>query len=262
MVSLNHMFYFGIPLRARESSRDWSQVCERFRATVRSVTHQTTPDFAVLVACHQIPSLNGAGDPRVQFIEAPFDPPSLDDFPGQMVDKGRKVHLILSAIKRLGVGHYMQVDADDLVNRRIVEFVRGRPRVPGWIIRFGYEYQVGSNVVQLNPVVNRHCGTTHIVDLRDDDLPEDMSDADSPDAPAKYVLRRPHHRWRRGFAATGRIFRTLPFVGCVYVTGYSDNHSRNKADNGERRQLSLRQVILSVSPKMRLTNKTRDEFGL
>jgi hypothetical protein len=120
---------------------------------------------------------------------------------------------------------------------------------------------LGSDYVRLNPAMNRHCGTTHIVALRDCDLPDNMSDADSSDAPLKYVLRMPFHRWPQGFAKSARKFRTLPFIGCVYVTGYSDNHSLSKPDNGRRRQLSMRQVILSASPKIRLTNTTRDEFG-
>lgn len=255
-------FYFGIPLRAKKSARDWDQVCNRFRATIGSISRQTEHDFTVLVACHDAPELDGIDRANLQFLPAEFTAPSRDDFRGQMIDKGRKVHLILSTIRRLGVGHYMQVDADDLVNRRIVEFVRGRPDVPGWMIRLGYEYRVGADFVQLNPAIHRHCGTTHIVSLRADDLPADMSDADAPDAPTKYVLRRPHHAWRQGFAASGRSFRSLPFVGCVYVTGYSDNHSFNKPVSTWRQTLSLRNLILSASPRIRLKDKTKDDFGL
>jgi hypothetical protein len=255
------MFYFGVPLRSRESSRDWDQVCARFRHTIRSVTRQTSPDFTVLIACHEIPDTNGTYDSRIEFIRAPFDAPSSEDYQGQMVDKGRKVHLILSRIKQLGVGHYMQVDADDLVSRRIVEFVARKPDIHGWVIRLGYEYRIGSDFVQLNPTINRHCGTTHIVRLQGSDLPEDTSDADSPDAPARYVLRRAHHTWASGFAELGRSFRTLPFVGCVYVTGYSDNHSLNRPHQPWRRRWSLRRLVLAASPKVALKNTTRDEFG-
>jgi hypothetical protein len=255
-------FYFGVPLRSKEASRDWSQVSDRFRRTIASITRQTVPEFSVLVACHEVPDLQGAADPRVHFIQAAFDPPKADDYTGQMVDKGRKVHLILSSIKQLGIGHYMQVDADDLISRRIVEFVRGRSEVPGWLIRFGFEYQVGTDFVQLNPIVNRHCGTTSIVRLEERDLPEDLTDMDAPDAPARYVLRRAHHGWRRGFAELGRRFRPLPFVGCVYVTGHSDNHSANKPSRHPRHSLSLRKVILLTSPKVKLSARLKQEFAL
>jgi len=259
--SVKPSFYFGIPLRAKRSARDWDQVCERFRATIRSIGRQTDPDFRVLVACHDLPELDGVDRSKLQFLTAEFAPPSADDFRGQMIDKGRKVHLMLSTIRRLGVGSYMQVDADDFVSRRIVAFVRSRPEVPGWVIRKGYEYKVGADFIQLNPVIHRHCGTTHIVNLRVDDLPPDMGDADSPEAPAKYVLRRPHHAWRRGFAAAGRSFRSLPFAGCVYVTGYSDNHSVNKPGIARHQRLGLRRLILSASPRLRLGEKIKDEFG-
>jgi hypothetical protein len=215
----------------------------------------------VLVACHEIPDTNSERDPRIEFIEVPFKAPSSDDHRGQMIDKGRKVHTILNRIKQLGVGHYMQVDADDLVSRRIVEFVARKADVPGWVIRLGYEYRVDSNFVQLNPTINRHCGTTHIVGLQDSDLPQDISDVDSPDAPARYVLRRAHHTWASGFAKLGRSFRTLPFVGCVYVTGYSDNHSVNRPTPPGRRRLSLRRLILAASPKIALSSSISDEFG-
>lgn len=256
------MFYFGVPLRSRRSSRDWNQVCERFRGTMRSICRQTASEFTVLVACHDVPDWPGLNDPRVRVIEASFESPAADDFRGQMVDKGRKVHLILSTMRRLGAGRYMQVDADDLVSRRIVEFARQRPETSGWVIRLGYEYRVGSDFVQINPLIHRHCGTTHIVTVRDDDLPADMSDADSVEARDKYLLRRPHHSWGPGYAAQGRRLKTLPFVGCAYVTGYSDNHSLNKPLQPQRRSFGLRQFILAASPRIALSDRIRDEFGL
>lgn len=256
------MFYFGVPLRSQRSSRDWAQVCERFRGTMQSICRQTVSDFTVLVACHEVPEWKGMGDSRIRVIQAPFAAPAEDDYRGQMVDKGRKVHLLLSTIKQLGVGRYMQVDADDLVSRRIVEFAQQRPETAGWVIRLGYEYRVGSDFVQINPLMHRHCGTTHIVTLLDDDLPDDMSDADSAEARERYVLRRPHHAWSRGFAALGRGFKTLPFVGCAYVTGYSDNHSLNKPAQPQRRRFNVRDLILAASPRISLSGRIRDEFGL
>lgn len=255
-------FYFGVPLRSRQSSRDWAQVCERFRGTMQSICRQTASDFTVLVACHEMPDGAELGDPRIRVIEAPFGAPAEDDYRGQMVDKGRKVHLILSTIKQLGAGRYMQVDADDLISRRIVRFAQERPATSGWVIRLGYEYRVGTDFVQINPLMHRHCGTTHIVTLRDEDLPDDMSDADSAEAREKYVLRRPHHMWGRGFAQLGRGFKTLPFVGCAYVTGYSDNHSLNKPARPPRRGFSVRDLILAASPHIALSGRIRDEFGL
>lgn len=256
------MFYFGVPLRSRRSSRDWMQVSDRFRGTMQSICRQTAPEFTVLVACHDVPDWPGLEDSRIRIIQAPFEAPAADDYRGQMVDKGRKVHLILSSIKQLGAGRYMQVDADDLVSRRVVEFAQERPATPGWVIRLGYEYRVGSDFVQINPLIHRHCGTTHIISLRDEDLPDDMSDADSDEARDRYVLRRPHHMWGRGFAELGRGFKTLPFVGCAYVTGYSDNHSLNKPAKPPRRGFSMRDLILAASPRIALNGRIRDEFGL
>jgi hypothetical protein len=110
--------------------------------------------------------------------------------------------------------------------------------------------------------MNRHCGSSHIVRLEDGDLPKDMADVESTDAPAKYVLKRPFHAWPRGFAELGRKFHTLPFPACIYVTGYSDNHSLNMPGRVRKRQLSVRRAILAVSPRIALRAAIRDEFGL
>jgi hypothetical protein len=259
---IDGMFYFGIPLRAQESSRDWNTVCERFNATIHSILRQTSPEFTVLVACHQIPDLGIPYDSRIRFLQADFDAPSLQAYDAHMVDKGRKIHLILSTIKRLGLGYFMAVDADDLVSGRIVEFVQQRQEVPGWLIRFGFEYQVGRDFVQLNPVINRHCGTTNIVQLRGDDLPDDMTDMDATDVSKRYVMRRWHRTWPVGFAELGRRFRTLPFPGCIYVTGYSDNYSRNAFGGVRRDRFTLRRAILMASPRIALKKEIRNEFGL
>jgi hypothetical protein len=256
------MFYFGIPLRAQESSRDWNKVCERFRATIHSILRQTSPEFTVLVACHQIPDLGDPYDSRIHFLQADFSAPSLQAYHEHMVDKGRKVHLILSTIKRFGLGYFMAVDADDLVSRRIVEFVQQRQAVPGWLIRFGFEYQVGRDFIQLNPVINRHCGTTNIVQLQSNDLPDDMTDMDVADVSKRYVMRRWHRAWPVGFAELGRRFRTLPFPGCIYVTGYSDNYTSNAPRRARTDRFSLRRAILATSPRIALKAKIRDEFGL
>ena len=94
------MIYFVIPLRGKAASRDWKGVTWNFNRTLESCYNQTSPEFKVLVACHDVPKLDQAYDDRVEFIQVSIPTPT--NFEAMMFDKGYKMHtLMYEACKRL-----------------------------------------------------------------------------------------------------------------------------------------------------------------
>ena len=73
------MIYFGVTLRSRASAKNWNNVEKDFNRTLRSLYNQTDPDFRIIVACHDIPRLDGKYDDRVEFLVT--DIPILTYFP-------------------------------------------------------------------------------------------------------------------------------------------------------------------------------------
>ena len=113
-------FFFGIPLRSRQASRDWRRVCALLDATLNSTLHQLNRDIQVIIACHEVPTTRDR-DSRVTFLEATFSRPR--DGLEQMYDKRSKKIMLAEEVCRRGGGYLMLLDSDDLVSNRLAEFV-------------------------------------------------------------------------------------------------------------------------------------------
>lgn len=60
-------FFFCIPFKPKSRCSDWSATVGLLGQTLRSLLNQTDPDFRVLIAGHDRPSLPELDDPRVSF---------------------------------------------------------------------------------------------------------------------------------------------------------------------------------------------------
>lgn len=94
------MMYFGIPLRSKAASKNWTHVEEVFGRTLNSICRQTDPEFKVLVACHDVPRLNKKYDDRVEFLIS--DSPLPTNYREMMFDKGWKISMIAKRLRELG----------------------------------------------------------------------------------------------------------------------------------------------------------------
>lgn len=64
------MIVFAIPLRAKETAKNWKEVETRFWDTIRSIFNQEGEDYRVIVACNEIPEkADVVYDERLEFIE-------------------------------------------------------------------------------------------------------------------------------------------------------------------------------------------------
>lgn len=216
------MIYFGIPLRSKAASKDWSKVSMFFNRTLWSVYNQTDPNFRIIVACHDIPKLTHAFDDRVEFIQVNSPIPRTKE--EMMLDKGHKVHTIGMRIRELGGGFTMMVDADDLQSNRIAEYVNTHPDANGFLSHNGYYWHVGDNFIKKGHKFPN--GSSTIVKYSVDDLPDRYYEHQVPSQNSNpHIIRKRHGDIPRICTELGRPLKSLPFCASIYVRETGDNHS-------------------------------------
>jgi hypothetical protein len=170
------MLIFCVPLRAKEISKDWDKVVMLFNRTLESIYNQSNPNFRVYIACHQIPSLNKVYDDRVQFIVVKTKIPVT--YLDMMDDKDSKIYTCQNAARKylieqkMGGAYFMNVDSDDLVSRRISDFVSTTATKSVYTSKYGFIYFEGNTYMKKARRLERTCGSCFIIYLKIDQLPQ------------------------------------------------------------------------------------------
>lgn len=254
------MITFVIPLMSKKVANNWETVSMLFNRTLWSCYNQTSPNFRILVACHEIPDLSREYDERVEFIQvseekAPI-PTNQDE---KMVDKGYKTHTLAIRLRELGAGYAMLVDADDLVSCRIAEFIDHHPNENGFYVKTGYVYFVGDDYMKTLPKFSS--GSACIVNYSEKDLPDSYPEtmtANMDDNP--WIIRKRHGGVVQACKEAGRPLKPLPFKGAVYVLGTGDNHSMYGKKT--KYQTRLRELREAFVVKQKIKGKLKREFSV
>lgn len=279
------MIIFAIPLRAKETTKDWDGVLKRFNRTIKSIFNQTDPNFKCIVACNKIPSLEKEYDERLEFIE-------LNDLaiPQTWIEMSRdkfwkltaiavRIREILENSSEPEKGIYvMPVDADDLFNRNIAAYCEKYTTANGLVSRDGYVWESGKQYFRIYNKMHTYNGSCNIIKMYLDDLPtaECISDSslchDKETAGklnAKFPIRFDHNTVVQKYAENGKPFSILPFRSTIYVLGTGENissifHSEHCAHIAEKRRFHpvafLRRINIF---KMRYISKAiKVEFGI
>lgn len=232
-------FVFGVPLIARSAAADWRRVDDLLEMTLRSVLAQTASDFTLFMAGHDAPeswSRLTRGDRRFRFLRADWDPAT----PTRANDDGgAKKHMIKQVVRRSGGGLLMFLDADDLIDCRVVDTARSTlsRRHVGGIVAQGIVLDLQTlNAISLpDPRVYQGgfvelCGSSTVARI----------EPDSPDP----VRRDPnealgsHHRWPEAASLAGVPVARLAVSG-AYIVNTEQNHSETHGPHaGWRRDLN------------------------
>lgn len=250
------MIYFGVTLRSRASAKNWDNVEKDFNRTLHSLYNQTAPDFRIIVACHDIPRLNGKYDDRVEFLVTDIPTPKTTF--EMMQDKGYKLSMIGKRVREYGGGYTMTVDADDLVSNRIAAYVKQHPGEHGFGAKYGYVYNVGDSFVKRMYALDRVCGSCTIINYDASELPAELPAGPQDESSTEtIIIRRAHSSLQRYMASIGRPLQRIPFPTTVYIRNTGDNHSM--LDGGD---LSWkRKIELMLRPPKPLSSISQ-EFGL
>ena len=218
------MIFFGITLRAKAASKNWETVCACFNRTLRSVFRQTVPDFKVFVACHDIPHLEQEYDDRLHFLTTNVKVPETPD--EMMKDKGYKLTMIALAIRELGGGYTMIVDADDLVSNRIAEYCRDHPNENGFISKYGYIWNQGQSWCKKMFLPYKTCGSCIIANYVPEDLPYSLPESPEDDSQKDiFIIRQQHYTIPGEFKKAGRPLKKIDLITTLYVRNTGENHS-------------------------------------
>ena len=226
---MKNVLTFVIPVRHQDNARDWRRVKQILAQTVCSISAQEGEGWkAVIVANHgaDLPPLPHRFDvKRVDFApNAMHEQGNLDReefWEAFRIDKGRRV---LAGMLHAGdVGHFMIVDDDDFVSRKLTSFVANNSNSNGWVIRDGYIWSEGSGFLFLHPDFSGLCGSSHIIRADLYKLPPSI------DAASGFDITRllGSHRFIHGYLdAEGTPLAPLPFPGAIYRVGNAQSHSR------------------------------------
>jgi hypothetical protein len=257
------MLVFIVPVQSPQVARSWEKVCLLFERTARSLCQQTSPHFKVVVVCHEKPKI-AYDHPNLIYLKVNFAAPAPDDYSGKMRDRMRKHLTAVSYAQQFHPTHIMRVDADDLVSRRLAEFVQQFPESNGWFINQGYVHYQGAKTVYLQRRnFHKLCGTSNIVRNLLHPFPSDVMAADLNFK--EYPLR--HSEIAEQMRLKGTPLRPLPFTGAIYTYAHGQNISTER-DNRSGYLLSLttfrrtvhhaKTLVWNTRP---LTQSIRNEFG-
>jgi hypothetical protein len=225
---------FVTSLRHPQNSDDYPRVEALLHDTLRSLTAQDHPDFAVFVVGNKMPAFPMPD--KVHFVPVDFPPPTPTRGPKSprevfVWDKGTKIGVGLIAARELRPDHVMIVDADDYVHRGLAGFVARRPNAPGWALTKGYVYSRARQTVRRQRKFNHACGTSHVVRFDAYQVPDGLDPqasqvqvADAYGERLQEVLGA-HHDAAAWFARNGFPLARLPFRGAVYQVDTGENHS-------------------------------------
>jgi FkbM family methyltransferase len=235
-------FMFGISLVSARVASDWKRTQELLGHTLRSVLNQSDPRFGVAICGHERPDLPELADPRVQFVESDQAPPNgtLVGFRG---DKMRKRRIIGAMLRARGGGYFFPLDADDLVHRDVVAYVRADDNRRGYLIEKGFALDYNNRVLAPIPGAwsvsfDRACGSSAAIWFAPEELP-----VDSENNPELYFnLFQSHAYWPIVAEEFGRRFDPLPLPG-VYVV----NHAQNLSFRLQRKGVRTENIVRAIA---------------
>ena len=250
---------FIIPIRHPDNSKNWSQLVENLKQTVRSIAAQTSGDWRAVIVANEGASLPDLPD-RFDVVRVGFPPNPNHEFNTEnleavydsfRLDKGRRV--LAGMLHARPSTFFMIVDDDDFVSNQIADFVSKHNSANGWKIRNGFVWGDGGKLLILNTDFNNFCGTSLIVRADNYRLPDRFEDASED-----YIktMLGSHVRIGKILEERRTPLADLPFIGAVYRIGHAGAHSKSK---GIIRKYFLNKTSLS-KPAEFLVNMTRVRF--
>lgn len=234
---------FGIPLRAKEFSNNWDLVCKNLERTLSSLSRQNDLDFKVYIASHDYPPINFY-NLNVRILLAPFPPPKNNDEIGR--DKGRKKRMIGTALREEGYEslYFMHLDADDLVDPTLVEFVRKDNNNRGYLMSKGYMCDIANKSIAIcnenNSPFYKHCGSCAIVYFKNDELPMNYQDNN-----CYFSKLKNHTKYKEVAKNYGRPLKLLKNYMVVYLVNHGENNRIYKGKGATKERFVERNRITS-----------------
>lgn len=227
---------FAISLKSKTVSRDWDKVQDNLSKTIRSILNNSDPHFRIVIAGHEKPDIEEFKHEGVTWLSVTFPPPT---DPGHYtIDKMHKRRVIGAYLRNSGYsGYFMQLDADDWIHYRFVEFIRSQPISAAFIIDNGFMVNVATKEVWHRKRFNRGCGSSALYYLTNRDFPNTTSKEEAFKTLFGMSIQA-HSRLESRMQMENKNYMFVTFPLVVYVLGHGDNISVLKGK--KRRGISAR----------------------
>lgn len=245
-------FFVAIPFAGLRSEEQWSTICRRLQTTLQSILNSEDPNFLVVIAGHERPSIPEIDDHRVTFISAGFPKPESPE--GFRPDKGKKKNMALRRIREEGGGDVLIADADDHISNKLIGFVRAKNHTFGHVFSKGYVFDLSNG--NLAPIpgswrndFDKVCGTCRVLRLAPDDI-----------GSGRYASAvRVHSKTQEISAELGRPLNVIDWPAAVYVLGQRATISVDYNRTAEWQSKIKQRIAKSAIP---VTSEIADEFNL
>ncbi len=147
----------------------------------------------------------------------------------------------------------MKADADDLVSRRLTEFVGGAKSGGAWYCETGWVNGYGSKWLMKLHDFHAVCGTSCVSYVTGADLPKSLHE----DSSQFYLLSKGHHLVVDYLKTLSIPINPLPFAAVVYTTDSGENWSGHWSSTMRSKRWLMRRLMNSRY----LTQAKRHEFG-
>lgn len=246
-------FHLGIviPLKSRATSRDWTITCERLEATLQSLRGQTSQAYSVVLSGHEIPDScepfirsGWLSQVRVNHPLPDLGRPTEPERQAEITrDKNAKIVAGVQALLPQEPSHWFALDADDWVDRHLVETVSRLPRDHGAILRVGYQIHVPTHRYRVRRKLDRLCGSTSILPAQ---CVSDLLDSDLKSSPPIPWCRYSHHEMQNYFQIElENRFVSIQEPLIAYLVGHGDN-----ASDGYHRWLTTFRAFESIKSRL------------
>jgi hypothetical protein len=211
----------------------------------------------VIVVCNEKPDTTFKHS-NLSYIEVDFPVPditsgtAMDIVSRKRTDKGRKLLRGLVAAQEFNPTHTMLLDADDLVSKRLAEFVHQHPQANGWFFNRGYRYTQGSYLIyKKSNDFHTMCGSCNIIRNDLNNIPE------NPEYNRGYGYYKfyiDHAKVVKVLGEAGTPLEPMPFLGAVYIvqTGENIYFDSSRLYQGIGRYINYRLVTRSLKEEFRL----------
>jgi len=256
-------------MKPKAVSKNWEYDLLLLERTLKSVCRQTNPNFIVYVIYTDFPKMNFTHS-KIEFKQFPstflfngkFDDEDYvikyydSDYALKAMDKNKKLMYGADIAINSGFIYLMALDNDDLVSKKIVEYVDKYHlhNCPGWRIQKGFLFEEGNFYLSTNNSIQKICGSTHILHKRLLVIPDFTTNN-----LWHYNIFESHgYLYDRISTYNGEFLLDFPFRGVIYVAHWFNTTNITT----KLRKLSFRNILNKILRFKYLSQNVKDEFGI
>lgn len=247
-----------IPFASRLVARDWQQMCRMLQTTLDSALALPTNIVSVSILGHEPPESIFLND-RCRWTSVKWPPPSRDDVPGKLNDKGVKLRQGVQDAFARKAKWVMFLDADDLLSNRLPDFC-DLENHDAICFDNGFSWVVGTKWLQRIPEFHRVCGTSWIMRLDPRLFPMWLGPGNNRVCDLAHNERYAALNKENARIQVIRDPMAIYRIGHLSATGFGELLGRKSARYFLHPFTSVKHIVKYIVRRERLTSALREEF--